>query len=510
MRFLVRAAFASTLLIAYGSTVVGCSPAATPPATAQQAPAARASIHAANTLKPATAAASEPSPVVMNVAAAEPVPRIVSLRPTSPESGRTSIVRQPYQPPAMSPRFTVLHDDDPPVSRLPEIENATPISAHWGNQPAPPHQPTQYTPGPAPQFAQPSPMQSPALPEPQYTAAVPNMPQPQMQPQPPMQPAVQPQAPAIPLATAAAPQARPLRPVDMAALAPVSQQAELRVEEAFRMARRGALYAARAELIQSLRTIAQAVDTLEQDQRRSQALATGFQAMKEADDFFVRSDTLEHDLDVEGIVLAHRTPVLKGRSLQGVTSLVALQQYYSFAQQQFAIAAAGTPAGSRALYGLGKVHMTLARESGDDRSHQAPKAMAFFQAAMQADSRNYLAANELGVLLAQFGQLAEAKQALLHSVSTHSHAEGWQNLAVVHARLGEHELARLANEERQLLVARSGGRAGSNSPVEWVGPREFNAVGGPDPMAGTPQPATARSQQPAGSRSASSQSPTRR
>lgn len=299
----------------------------------------------------------------------------------------------------------------------------------------------------------------------------------------------------LPLASERPVDVRPPAPLDVAALAPVSQQAELRVDEAFRYARRGALYAARAELIQALRTISQAVDTLERSNRRSQALAAGFQAMKEAEDFFVGSDTLEHDLDVEGIVLAHRTPVLKGQSLEGVSSLAALQQYYAYAQQQFAIAAAGTPAGSKALYGLGKVHMTLGRESGNDRSHQTPKAMAFFQAAMQADERNYLAANELGVLLAEFGQLAEAKRVLVHSVSMHSHPEGWQNLAVVHMRLGEHELARKANYERELLLARSPEALRRDRPVTWVGPQEFNAAGGPDAMATAPAkpgPATRR------------------
>jgi predicted Zn-dependent protease len=163
-----------------------------------------------------------------------------------------------------------------------------------------------------------------------------------------------------------------------------------------------------------------------------------------------------------------------------------LQQYYGYAQQQYAIAAAGTPAGSRALYGLGKVHMTLARESSDDRSHQTPKAMAFFQAAMQADQRNHLAANELGVLLAQYGQLAEARRVLVHSVSMQSHAEGWQNLAVVHSRLGEQDLARKANYERELLLARSSGQPAGDKPVTWVAPREFNALGGPDAMAAAP------------------------
>jgi len=384
-----------------------------------------------------------------------------TLRPLASEPFSLA-AREPYEPPTAARQLAQVSEAARSVESERYADSVEADQTPWQAIP------TQYTSIDAPANASQPRVATPDIATPPTAAATPL-------PRAVEQPALQ-----------HSPVQRPPAPLDVAALAPVSQQAELRVEEAFRYARRGALYAARAELIQALRMIAQAVDTLEQGNRRSQSLAAGFQAMKEAEDFFVSSDTLEHDLDVAGIVLAHRTPVLKGQSLDGVSSLAALQQYYAFAQQQFSIAAAGTPAGSRALYGLGKVHMTLARDSGDDRSHQTPKAMAFFQAAMQADQRNYLAANELGVLLAQFGQLAEAKRVLVHSVSMQSHAEGWQNLAVVHSRMGEHELARKATYERELLIARSPGAVRSDRPVTWVGPQEFNSVGGPDAMATAP------------------------
>jgi tetratricopeptide (TPR) repeat protein len=284
-----------------------------------------------------------------------------------------------------------------------------------------------------------------------------------------------------PAETTSAAELAPRRSASPAALEAVTQQANQRIEAAFSLARRGAMFAARAELIQSLRMIAQALDTLEQTNHHSRALAEGFKAIEEADDFYVSTTHLENDLQLSEIVAGHETPVLKGEALEQSSSLVALQRYFAFAQQRLTTAAGGAPAGSKALYGLGKVHMSLAGSSHDERSHQLPKAIVYHQAALATDPNNYLAANEVGVLLAQFGQLDAAKRVLVHSVQVRSHVEGWQNLAVVHARLGESDLARLAQQEQALLVAQQG--APPTAPtnlVEWVNPQTFAARGTPD------------------------------
>jgi tetratricopeptide (TPR) repeat protein len=473
----VRAAFALTLpvglvLLGIGSAVVGHRP--TVPSLGFKKATEPAHIAGARPLRSTPQAAEAGEPARLNSDAAS-MQQDIARRRIGPNSEGKALAREPYDTPLWSRQYAALSEDEPAVSsagreEIPAASNQHPWHAS----------PTQYValdaPANSPAASAPGAPSSPALNPPALNPPALNPPV-----------ASAPSSPVqLPQASSTPDMRRLPPPLDLAALAPVSQQAQLRVDEAFRFARRGAMYAARAELIQALRMIAQAVDTLEQSNRRSQAMAAGFHAMKEAEDFFVSSDTLEHDLDVEGIVLGHRTPVLKGQPLAGFSSLAALQQYYSYAQQQFAIAAAGTQAGSRALYGLGKVHMTLSRESTDDRSHQTPKAMAFFQASMQADQRNHLAANELGVLLAQYGQLAEAKRMLVHSVSVQSHAEGWQNLAVVHSRMGEQDLARRATHERELLLARSAGGNGSDRPVQWVGPQEFNAVGGNDDLATAP------------------------
>ena len=99
------------------------------------------------------------------------------------------------------------------------------------------------------------------------------------------------------------------------------------------------------------------------------------------------------------------------------------------------------------------------------------QAMTFYQAAILTQPKNFLAANELGVLLTENGNLAGAHELLLHSATLWPHAATWHNLAVVHARLGERELAELA-EKRAKELAESGRTIGGPR-VKWVDPETF-------------------------------------
>lgn len=246
-------------------------------------------------------------------------------------------------------------------------------------------------------------------------------------------------------------------------------------QQAERLADRGAYFSARSEFIQALRVITQALDTQSQQTVHSQALAEGLRALQEADDFAPQGSRLEADLDLRSIVASHRTPVLKGANLAELTPLIALQQYYTFAQQRLALAGGGQPAASQALYGVGRLAIVLAERSPDERRLHAPKAMALFHAALANDANNWRAAHELGVLYAQFGQLPEAKRLLLQSASLRPRKETWQNLAVVHDRLGEADLAKKARFEMQLVERQTPARATSRSglAVDWVDASQF-------------------------------------
>ena len=281
------------------------------------------------------------------------------------------------------------------------------------------------------------------------------------------------------------------------ALQTVSAKAHELERRALSLAERGAFYSAKAEFIQALRLLTQALDGEGSEMRHSRALAAGLKAIAEADDFVPRGAKLEADLDVTAIVTAHQTPVLKnsaGRS----TPLAAVQRYYTYAQEQLVMAGGDQPAASAALYGLGRIHLALAKESVDARRLSGPKAMTFHQAALLVDANNHRAANELGVLLAKYGQLDDAKRVLLVGLSARRAREAWHNLAVVHERLGETDLARRARHEAKLSSGPAAAPA-SDALVRWVSPREFSAgVRGAEgfaPAASTPVPVAPKTAQ---------------
>lgn len=259
----------------------------------------------------------------------------------------------------------------------------------------------------------------------------------------------------------------------------VAERASDMTQRATEMARKGMLFAAQEELTQVLQFVAHARDAEERTTTRTTALAAGFTALDEADDFASQRSSDASGIRTSEIVRSHRTTILHRAG--DFAPEVARQHYFAYAQQQLALALAGEPAASQALYTLGKIQMAQAGSARQPPSHCGPRAIVFYQAALMVDSRNYQAANELGVLLAQDGQLTEARRALLHSVTVQPHVEGWQNLATVHRRLGEAELARLADNERQLLARQQSATAtNSENKVTWVDPKTFAAARGSD------------------------------
>ena len=168
------------------------------------------------------------------------------------------------------------------------------------------------------------------------------------------------------------------------------------VQRGYRLAQRGALYAAREEFIQVLRRVAQSRDASAKTDERSRALAAGLRAIDEADDFVPEGVQLEAELDVRTVASSHRTRVLPEEP-ERVLAFEAVVLYHGFAQEQLAKAAAGEQAGSMALHGLGKVYARIAQRSDDDL-RMIRGAMTMYSAALDACPDNHLAANELGVL----------------------------------------------------------------------------------------------------------------
>jgi hypothetical protein len=176
---------------------------------------------------------------------------------------------------------------------------------------------------------------------------------------------------------------------------------------------------------------------------------------------------------------------------------VAQQQYFGFAQNRLTAAAGNLPAASQILYRLGRLQTAMAGHDANPLGLHGPAAIVFHQAALAADRSNWLAANELGVLFARYGQLAEARELLIHSVATHSNLEAWHNLSVVHQRLGEADLAKKASNEWQLLAKQTGKtRTDASEMVRWVDTQTFAASSAADvrwPATTAAKPATVHS-----------------
>ncbi|MBA2115463.1 tetratricopeptide repeat protein [Bremerella alba] len=263
---------------------------------------------------------------------------------------------------------------------------------------------------------------------------------------------------------------RPVQ-VDHAMLAVRGRMATL-VDHGLILAQRGAYYSARAEFVQALRLATQTLDTAERTHRHSEALADAIAALDEAGEFIPAGARLEANVDLNLVVDAHRTPVLKGKDLEHETALTAAQAYFSFAQDRLNVACGGMPETARALVGLGRIQQYLNKSTGDNRTLVGPRSIALFQTALAIDGSNYEAANELGVLLARYGQLEDAKQALLQGVTAAPRAEIWQNLASVHQSLGEVEMARRASIEAEAAHQFADANAGL-AAVRWVSPQQM-------------------------------------
>jgi hypothetical protein len=187
--------------------------------------------------------------------------------------------------------------------------------------------------------------------------------------------------------------------------------------------------------------------------------------------------------------------VLKNVDTALLTRAEALQRYHSYATEQLAFAGDHSPLASSALYGLGRAESIATAGAGVRNPLGGPNAMALFQAALIVNPQNYMASNELGVLLARYGDLDAAEIQLVHSISIKPQVETWHNLAAVYRRQGEVEKADQAEGEREKLIAaaRTGSSAkedpadlGTRPVLRWVEPEVFAVTGRPDGLDGPP------------------------
>jgi tetratricopeptide (TPR) repeat protein len=238
------------------------------------------------------------------------------------------------------------------------------------------------------------------------------------------------------------------------------------------LAERGALFAARTEFIQVLRRLAQGKDAAVNSDAHSRSLAAGLRALDEAEDFVPDGVQLEAEMSIRSVASSHRTRVLAEEG--EVTPFDAVTMYHTFAQDQLAKAAAGERAGSMALYGLGRVHARLAAQSDDDAA-QIRAATTMYAASLAACPDNYLAANELGVLVCRAGRAQDATELFQQAINFVPTATAYHNLAMAQQKMGMHSQS-AANEQESLRLAtleRARGDVSRRAGVRWVAPEDM-------------------------------------
>ncbi len=253
--------------------------------------------------------------------------------------------------------------------------------------------------------------------------------------------------------------------------AKLDQQCREKIGAAFALSQRGASYAARQELIAVLRLISQAKDNREGTRTRTESLAAGLRALEEAEDFAPRGSQLEAEMALRVVCAAHRTPLARELDLAAMLPSQIMERYNRYAQIKLAHAVAGEPAGSMALYALGKLCSQLGAIEPEQHPLATRKAVAYQQASLLAHNENYMAAHELGVLLAETGHFPEAQHLLTQVAAEQPNAVVYRNLARVQDALGQTDEAQFSRNEGQRLAQQ--GR-GPKPNIAWVSPQEFS------------------------------------
>ena len=257
----------------------------------------------------------------------------------------------------------------------------------------------------------------------------------------------------------------------------VAQKAVHHIEYGKSLSRRGASFGARHKFFAALGVIACGNDLQTGGNAHTTALGRATRALREVQDFAVRNPEIHVGLNVAEILETHQTRIISDNEAAAMLPVEAMQRYFTFAHQQLSFAGGQNAVTAEALYCLGKLHTVMAKHQPE--TLDIAKAIVFHRAAVSSDPRNSRSYNELGVLLARSGQLGEAEELFKKSLQINPIAETWQNLAEIHSRQGEAELAQLARAEFAIAVQLSPVQS-STTQIAWLPGQAFNQVGPAD------------------------------
>jgi tetratricopeptide (TPR) repeat protein len=249
----------------------------------------------------------------------------------------------------------------------------------------------------------------------------------------------------------------------------VAVRAVQHIEYGKTLARRGAKASAKQEFMTALSLLAQDFDTQSNTDRHSQSLRRGTVALKEAEEFVANDSESQIGMKIDSLVESHQSGALTKQEATGLSSMQALQRYFGFAQLQIENSVGKNVVSAEALFCLGRLY-TLVDSTGVAQGKlDRARAMVYHRASLNCDPSNYRSAHELGVLLAEFGELHESVELLKESLIIRQTPTSWENLAKVHGRLNQPELASLAAMESQRTLSNQ-----SSGMIRWLEQSHFN------------------------------------
>ena len=261
-------------------------------------------------------------------------------------------------------------------------------------------------------------------------------------------------------------------PLQMRLTESVALQAAHHIEYGKSLSRRGAAFAARQEFYSALRVLAQSNDAASGTIEFTSALTQAMLAMTEAKDFVRNDAEAEMFLNVDSIIETHRSRIIDQSQAKLVSPVQAMESYLAFAQEKLDRAGGRNVVSAEVFYCLGKLHTTVSESGAMPSRMEAAKAIAYHQASLLSDKKNYRSANELGVLMVHKGQLEKATELFKQSLIVQPTPQTWKNLAKTHRRLGQQNLARLAEVEFELVAQKP--VAAPDAAIHWITTESFN------------------------------------
>lgn len=259
-----------------------------------------------------------------------------------------------------------------------------------------------------------------------------------------------------------------------------------KLESCDTMLRRGAVFSARQTCWKGLEELCQVLDLHDPTGKRVDSLRRALVAMREEEDFYRFSDIqLAKPDTLSNLCFAHETPVIRnllsqhGESHSNINPLIAAQHYRSYARDQLVQACDHHPWGADLLYALGKA---FEKQAWEDRSRSAlvhQHAELVYQAALETNPNQTLAATQLGYVLLQLDRPQEAKTVLVRSLQTKPSQAGLQNLAEAYRRLNDTNAMQLCiTHINQLKQAEQNSQP--DIPFTEISARQFAAISPPD------------------------------